>query len=61
MLDRDGGVVAAAAGDDRHPSPRSFDRDLDHPALLGPGHGRALAGRSARNQPVRSLLDLPLY
>ena len=34
-LDRVGGVVGAAAGDDRHPAGRRLDADLDHPAMLG--------------------------
>ena len=39
---------------------RDFDRELDHPALLVGAHRRAFAGRSARDQRVAALGDLPL-
>ena len=60
QLDRVGRIVRSAAGDDRHPAPGDLDRDLDHPAMLVGRERRRLAGRSARNQRIDALGDLPL-
>ena len=53
-------VVRAGAGDYGHASLRLLDRDLDDTTVLGRRHRRGFAGRSAGDQKVDSLLDLPV-
>ena len=58
VLDRDGRIVRARAGDHRDAAARRLDDDLDDPHMLLEGQRRVLAGRSAGHQAVRTGLDL---
>ena len=60
QLDRVSRIVRSAAGDDRHAAAGNLDGDLDHPPMLVGRERRRLAGRSARDQRIRALVDLPL-
>src|SRR5260221_11988109 len=59
QLDRLGGRVGAGAGDHRHLALRHVEAELDDALVLLVAQRRRLAGRAARHQPVRALLDLP--
>ena len=53
-------IVAAAAGDHRHAPGGLLDADLDHPVMLRIAERGGLAGRAARDERARALLDLPV-
>jgi len=53
-------MMAAGAGHDGHATFRLLDRDLDDAPMLVGRHRRRLARRSARNEKVNALLDLPI-
>ncbi len=54
-------IVGARPGNDRHAATRRLDAELNHTLVLLMGKRRRFAGRAARHQPMRPLLNLPFY
>src|SRR5690348_3151925 len=60
QFDRFGGRVRPSTGNDRHAAMRGFDAELDHALVFGVRQRRRFAGRTAWNDAVRALRDLPV-
>ena len=55
-----GGGIRPGSGDDRNPFACNIGHSLDDPLMLLMAESRAFAGRSDRNETVRTLCDVPL-